>query len=54
VHPESRRVWIYRGGAMQPLDLADEPPPQVGSSIAAARRGRGNLAPCFIVPERPA
>jgi uncharacterized protein YbcC (UPF0753/DUF2309 family) len=52
VHPGSRRISIYRGGAMQPLELATEPPPQFESSLAAARRGRGNLAPSFIVPER--
>jgi hypothetical protein len=39
---------------MQPLELAAEPPPQFESSLAAARRGRGNLTPCFIVPERSA
>jgi uncharacterized protein YbcC (UPF0753/DUF2309 family) len=52
VHPESRRISIYAGGAMQPLELHAEPAVHVESSLAAARRGRGNLAPCFIVPER--
>ena len=53
VHPETRRISIYAGGAMQPLELHAEPAVHVESSLAAARRGRGNLAPCFIVPERP-
>jgi uncharacterized protein YbcC (UPF0753/DUF2309 family) len=52
VHPETRRISIYAGGAMQPLELHAEPAVHVESSLAAARRGRGNLAPCFIVPER--
>lgn len=50
VHPETRRISIYAGGAMHPLELAVEPPLRFDSSLAAARQGRGNLAPCFIVP----
>lgn len=57
VHPGSRRMSIYAGGAMQPLELPTVVPPRFESSLAAARQGGGNLAPCFIVPapaERPA
>jgi uncharacterized protein YbcC (UPF0753/DUF2309 family) len=50
VDPESRRVWVYAGGAMQPLELAAEPLPVFESSLAAARRGRDGLAPCVIQP----
>jgi len=56
IHPDSRRISIYRAGAMQPLDLPVEPPRHFESSLAAARQGRGNLDPCFIVSpsaERP-
>ena len=41
---------IARVGAMQPLELTTELPQRFASSLAAARQGRGNLAPCFIVP----
>ena len=50
VHPESRRMWIFANGAMQPLEA---PPASIGefeSSLAAARQGRDNLPPSFIVP----
>ena len=50
VHPESRRVWIYAAGAMQPLEALPAPTQRFESSIAAARQGRDGLSPCFIVP----
>jgi uncharacterized protein len=53
VHPESRRVWIYRAGTMHPLEALPPPMQQFASSLAAARQGRDGLPPSFIVPEGP-
>ncbi|HXU73511.1 MAG TPA: putative inorganic carbon transporter subunit DabA [Polyangia bacterium] len=50
IHPESRRVWIYAAGAMHPLDGLTAPSATFVSSLEAARQGRDNLPPSFIVP----
>ena len=50
VHPESRRVWLYAGGAMRPLDGLTAPALRFPSSLEAARQGRDNLPPSFIDP----
>jgi uncharacterized protein YbcC (UPF0753/DUF2309 family) len=50
VHPESRRVWIHEAGVMRPLDGLTAPSTTFASSLEAARQGRGNLPPSFIVP----
>ena len=50
VHPESRQLWIFSGGAMHPLEADRAPLPRFDSSLAAARQGRGNLPPSWIVP----
>ncbi|HEX6836612.1 MAG TPA: putative inorganic carbon transporter subunit DabA, partial [Polyangia bacterium] len=49
VHPESRRIWIYEAGAMRPLDRLPAPTRTFATSLAAARQGRDNLPPSFIL-----
>ena len=51
VHPESRRVWIFDAWRRcEPLDALPAPARAFASSLEAARQGRDNLPPSFIVP----
>lgn len=51
VHPESRHAWLFDAGEMRPLAGLPAPEHRFTTSLEAARQGRDNLPPSFIVPE---